>query len=173
MIVCLNAVLPEQVRMLLPAHDGVLLAVPATMIEETRRVVVAAMAAVPAGFAVPLEVEIPPLQFDRKRACSRPTLYFSAKWGTIDVVVAQLRLSSFSRQIMNQPPRPIRIATVVWTLVIGSLILFFAVGLLLPSTKRARLHFQLPRDEQQPPGDEQPQAISPTGEPTKPPVARP
>ena len=76
---------------------------------------------------------------------------------------------------MNQPPRPIRIATLAWTFGIGALVLALGVGVLLPSTKRARLHFQLPSDERQTPGDAQPQARATrsTGDATKPAVDRP
>ena len=44
--------------MLLPVHDSVLLEVPESLTEETRRVVVAAMEAVPEGFSVPLKVDV-------------------------------------------------------------------------------------------------------------------
>jgi DNA polymerase I-like protein with 3'-5' exonuclease and polymerase domains len=44
--------------MLLPVHDSVLLCVPETMVEETRRVVAEAMEAVPEGFSVSLKVEV-------------------------------------------------------------------------------------------------------------------
>ena len=44
--------------MLLPVHDSVFLEVPTELVEETRRVVVAAMESLPAGFTVPLKVEI-------------------------------------------------------------------------------------------------------------------
>jgi hypothetical protein len=44
--------------MLLPVHDSVLLELPEGLVEETRRIVVEAMESVPAGFAVPLRVEV-------------------------------------------------------------------------------------------------------------------
>jgi len=50
--------LSDEVRMLLPVHDSVLLEVPQVRVEETRGIVQAAMETVPAGFAVPLKVEI-------------------------------------------------------------------------------------------------------------------
>ena len=57
-LIRLHADLPEEVRMLLPVHDSVLLEVPETMVEETRRIVVEAMESTPAGFSVPLKVEV-------------------------------------------------------------------------------------------------------------------
>ncbi len=45
--------------MLLALHDSTLLEeVPTELVEETRRIVVAAMEAVPEGFSVPLKVDI-------------------------------------------------------------------------------------------------------------------
>jgi DNA polymerase-1 len=44
--------------MLLPVHDSILLEAPAARVEETRRIVAEAMEAVPAGFVVPLRVEV-------------------------------------------------------------------------------------------------------------------
>jgi DNA polymerase I len=57
-LVRLNDRLPADVKMLLPVHDSVLLCVPETMVEETRRIVVEAMEALPGGFTVPLKVEV-------------------------------------------------------------------------------------------------------------------
>jgi DNA polymerase I-like protein with 3'-5' exonuclease and polymerase domains len=57
-LVRLNESLPDEIRMLLPVHDSVLLEVPESLTEETRRVVVAAMEAVPEGFSVPLKVDV-------------------------------------------------------------------------------------------------------------------
>jgi len=50
--------LPAEVRMLLPIHDGVLLELPADMVEETSQIVREAMEAVPDGFAMPLKIDI-------------------------------------------------------------------------------------------------------------------
>jgi DNA polymerase-1 len=57
-LVRLHAQLPDDVRMLLPVHDSVLLETRVDLVEETRRTVVEAMEAVPAGFSVPLKVDI-------------------------------------------------------------------------------------------------------------------
>ena len=54
----LHGALPNDVRMLLPIHNSVLLEVPTALVGETRRVVVAAMETMPAGFSVPLKVEV-------------------------------------------------------------------------------------------------------------------
>ena len=59
-LVRLHDALPADVHMLLPVHDSILLSVPAARVEETQRIVVEAMEAVPAGFSVPLKVEIKP-----------------------------------------------------------------------------------------------------------------
>jgi len=50
--------LPPDVRMLLPVHDSVLLEVPANLVEETCQIVKNAMQAAPAGFTVPLKVDV-------------------------------------------------------------------------------------------------------------------
>ena len=50
--------LPDEVHMLLPVHDSVLLSVPESLVEQTRQVVVEVMEAMPDGFTVPLRVEI-------------------------------------------------------------------------------------------------------------------
>jgi DNA polymerase-1 len=57
-LIRLNEELPDEVRMLMPVHDSVLLEVPAPLVKETRRVVVAAMETAPSGFSVPLKVEV-------------------------------------------------------------------------------------------------------------------
>jgi DNA polymerase-1 len=57
-LIRLNDALPDGVKMLLPVHDSVLLELPEGLVEETRRIVVEAMESVPAGFAVPLRVEV-------------------------------------------------------------------------------------------------------------------
>jgi DNA polymerase-1 len=57
-LVRLHDTLPDGVRMLLPVHDSVLLEMPVTLAEETRKIVRDAMETAPAGFAVPLNVEI-------------------------------------------------------------------------------------------------------------------
>jgi hypothetical protein len=44
----------------------------------------------------------------------------------------------------NRPRRAMRIGTIVWALVIGTGIMALGVSVLLPSTKRARIHFPLP-----------------------------
>ena len=44
--------------MLLPVHDSVLLKCRQELVEETQRIVVAAMESRPAGFSVPLKVEV-------------------------------------------------------------------------------------------------------------------
>ena len=57
-LIRLKETLPAEVHMLLPVHDSVLLEVPETMVEETRQIVAATMEAAPAGFGVPLRVDI-------------------------------------------------------------------------------------------------------------------
>lgn len=57
-LIRLHDALPERVRMLLPVHDSLLCEVPQALVEETRRIVTDAMEAAPAGFTVPLKVEI-------------------------------------------------------------------------------------------------------------------
>ena len=57
-LIRLNDVLPDGVRMLLPVHDSVLLEVPEALVEETQQIVVEAMENTPAGFTVPLKVEV-------------------------------------------------------------------------------------------------------------------
>ena len=57
-LIRLNDSLPAEVRMLLPVHDSVLLSVPTELVQETRRIVREVMEAVPAGFAVPLKIDI-------------------------------------------------------------------------------------------------------------------
>ncbi len=56
-LVRLHDALPDDVRMLLPVHDSVLLEVPAALAEETQQIVVEAMESTPPGFSVPLTVE--------------------------------------------------------------------------------------------------------------------
>jgi DNA polymerase-1 len=56
-LVRLHNMLPDEVRLLLPVHDSVLLLVPEGLVEETRRIVIEAMEGVPDGFTVPLKVE--------------------------------------------------------------------------------------------------------------------
>ncbi len=48
----------DEVHVLLPVHDSVLLEVPSGLVEETRRIVVAAMETLPADFTVPLMVDV-------------------------------------------------------------------------------------------------------------------
>ena len=50
--------LPDEVRMLLPVHDSVLLQVPESLVEETQQIVKEAMESVPEGFTVPLKVDV-------------------------------------------------------------------------------------------------------------------
>ena len=57
-LIRLHDALPADVRMLLCVHDSVLFDLPAARFEETRRIVVEAMEAVPEGFSIPLKVEI-------------------------------------------------------------------------------------------------------------------
>ena len=57
-IVRLHDVLPAKVRMLMTAHDSVLLEVPESLVAETRQIVKAAMETLPAGFTVPLKVDL-------------------------------------------------------------------------------------------------------------------
>jgi len=57
-LIRLHNALPEGVRMLLPVHDSILLCVPEGLVEEARSIVQAAMETPPAGFSVPLKVEI-------------------------------------------------------------------------------------------------------------------
>ena len=57
-LVRLHDILPDDVRMLLPVHDSVLLEVPATLVDETQQIVTAAMETIPTGFSVPLKVEV-------------------------------------------------------------------------------------------------------------------
>ena len=57
-LIRLNDALPDGVKMLLPVHDSVLLEVPEALVEDTRRIVVEAMETLPAGFTVPLKVEV-------------------------------------------------------------------------------------------------------------------
>ncbi len=57
-LIRLNDALPDGVRMLLPVHDSVLLDVPSTLVEETQQIVAEAMETLPAGFGVPLKVEL-------------------------------------------------------------------------------------------------------------------
>jgi DNA polymerase-1 len=54
----LHAMLPTEVKMLLPVHDSVLLEVPINLVEATCQIVTNAMQAAPAGFTVPLKVDI-------------------------------------------------------------------------------------------------------------------
>ncbi len=57
-LIRLHDTLPDEVRMLLPVHDSVLLEVPVDLVEETSRIVRNAMETRPASFAVPLKVDI-------------------------------------------------------------------------------------------------------------------
>ncbi len=57
-LIRLHNALSDDVRMLLPVHDSVLLSVPDSMAEETCRIVREAMETLPAGFPVPLKVEV-------------------------------------------------------------------------------------------------------------------
>ena len=57
-LVRLNETLPADVRLLLPVHDSVLLETSVELDEETRQVVIATMESMPAGFTVPLKVEV-------------------------------------------------------------------------------------------------------------------
>jgi DNA polymerase-1 len=57
-LVRLHNSLPPDVRMLLPVHDSVLLEVPANLIEAACQIVTNAMQATPAGFTVPLKVDV-------------------------------------------------------------------------------------------------------------------
>ena len=57
-LVRLHDRLPDEVRMLMPVHDSVLLEVPATKVGETQQILTAAMETVPADFSVPLKVDV-------------------------------------------------------------------------------------------------------------------
>jgi DNA polymerase-1 len=57
-LIRLHDTLPDDVRMLLPVHDSILLNVPEGLVEETRQIVTAAMETAPTGFNVPLRVDI-------------------------------------------------------------------------------------------------------------------
>jgi DNA polymerase-1 len=57
-LIRLNETLPDEVKMLLPVHDSVLLLVPEGLVEETRRIVIEAMESTPEGFTLPLKVEV-------------------------------------------------------------------------------------------------------------------
>ena len=57
-LIRLHDTLPDAVRMLLPVHDSVLLEVPTPLVEQTSQIVREAMESTPAGFAVPLKVEV-------------------------------------------------------------------------------------------------------------------
>ena len=57
-LIRLNTELPAGVKMLLPVHDSLLYEVPQELLEETRRIVQEEMEAVPAGFTVPLKIDI-------------------------------------------------------------------------------------------------------------------
>jgi DNA polymerase I-like protein with 3'-5' exonuclease and polymerase domains len=57
-LIRLHDKLPDEVRMLLPVHDSLLCEVPQALVEETRRIVRNVMETTPAGFAVPLKVDI-------------------------------------------------------------------------------------------------------------------
>ena len=57
-LIRLNDALPDGVRMLIPVHDSVLLEVPSSLVEETQHIVVATMESTPAGFSVPLKIEV-------------------------------------------------------------------------------------------------------------------
>jgi hypothetical protein len=47
----------------------------------------------------------------------------------------------------KRPPRAARIGSIVWALLIGTGIMALGVSILLPSTKRARVHFPLPGEQ--------------------------
>ena len=57
-LVRLHDRLPDEVHMLLPVHDSLLLEVPVDLVEETRRIVRDVMETTPTSFSVPLKVEI-------------------------------------------------------------------------------------------------------------------
>jgi len=57
-LIGLHDSLPDDVRMLLSVHDGVLLESPVTLVAETGQIVRDAMEMVTEGFAVPLKVEM-------------------------------------------------------------------------------------------------------------------
>jgi DNA polymerase-1 len=57
-LIRLNETLPDEVKMLLPVHDSILLLVPEGLVEEARRIVIEAMESTPEGFTVPLKVEV-------------------------------------------------------------------------------------------------------------------
>jgi DNA polymerase-1 len=57
-LVRLHDVLPAEVRMLMTAHDSVLLELPEPLLEETRQIVRNAMETLPSGFTVPLKVDL-------------------------------------------------------------------------------------------------------------------
>ncbi len=57
-LVRLHDTLPDEVRMLLSVHDSLLCEVPQALVEETRQIVTEAMETTPAGFSVPLKVEV-------------------------------------------------------------------------------------------------------------------
>ncbi len=57
-LVRLHDVLPAEVRMLMTAHDSVLLELPEPPLEETRQIVRNAMETLPSGFTVPLKVDL-------------------------------------------------------------------------------------------------------------------
>jgi DNA polymerase I-like protein with 3'-5' exonuclease and polymerase domains len=65
-LIRLNDALPDGARILLPVHDSVLLELPEGLVEETRRIVVAVLEAMPAGFSVPLKAKI---LFQRGHIC--------------------------------------------------------------------------------------------------------
>ena len=57
-LVRLHDVLPAEVRMLMTAHDSVLLELPESLVEETMKIVKATMETLPPGFSVPLKVDL-------------------------------------------------------------------------------------------------------------------
>ena len=57
-LVRLHNELPAEVQMLLPVHDSVLLSVPAALVQDTSQIVRAMMESPPAGFSVPLRVDV-------------------------------------------------------------------------------------------------------------------
>lgn len=57
-LVRLNAVLPTEVKLLLTVHDSVLLEVPEHLAESVRSRTIEAMETLPAGFTVPLKVDV-------------------------------------------------------------------------------------------------------------------
>ena len=57
-LIQLHDVLPDDVKMLLPVHDSVLLQIPEPLVQQTRQIVTDALESPPEGFSVPLKVEV-------------------------------------------------------------------------------------------------------------------